>query len=135
MTSNSRASHVGLTILRITVVADIIIKRKILLFTFAFDVIAEGYVQLFDTNKLTKSVNTSHHTNTARSACFLFVVTLRVSDPINNYNDTIYVHLYIDLSPNWMHQLSNRMNVSTRSYDAQTQYFQSIVSPSSADQL
>lgn len=56
----------------------------------------------------------------------LFLVNLLISDTPINYNDTIYVHLYIDLSPIWVKNLTDSMNISTQNYNSQIKYFQSI---------
>jgi hypothetical protein len=55
-----------------------------------------------------------------------FLVTLHVSESPPNYNDTVYVHLQVDLSPEWVKTLSDSMNISTQNYYSQTHYFQSM---------
>ncbi len=86
--------------------------------------IVDDYVRLFDRKKPIKLVNNIYSLN--EKDIFLFLVTLRVSDSPYNYNDTLYVHLYIDLVPTWIQRLVDWMNISTRTYHSQLHYFQSI---------
>jgi len=87
-------------------------------------VIVDDYVRLFDRKKTTKLVNNIYTLN--KKDIFLFLVTLHVSDSPYNYNDTLYVHLYIDFAPYWIQRLIDWMNISTRTYNSQLHYFQSI---------
>ncbi|CAF0799565.1 unnamed protein product [Rotaria sordida] len=52
------------------------------------------------------------------------IVTLHISDDAYDYKDTVYVHLYIDISPKWLQRLAYLMNISTSAYKAQQNYFQ-----------
>jgi len=87
-------------------------------------VIVNDYVRLFDRKKMIKLVNNIYSLN--EKDIFLFLVTLHVSDSPYNYNDTLYVHLYIDLVPTWIQRLVDWMNISTHTYHSQLNYFQSI---------
>lgn len=87
--------------------------------------IVNDYVQLFERKKERKLVNIIYHLKKLFLSFFL-IVTLHISDSPYNYNDTIYVHLYIDLSPKWIQNLADSMNISTSIYNSQMHYFQSI---------
>ncbi|CAF2395383.1 unnamed protein product [Rotaria sp. Silwood2] len=52
------------------------------------------------------------------------IITLHISDNGYYYNDTVYVHLYIDLSPKWIQTLADIMNLSASALKAQQNYFQ-----------
>ncbi len=86
--------------------------------------IVDDYVRLFDRKKPIKLVNIIDYFQ--KNKTFSFLVTLHISDSPYNYNDTSYVHLYIDFSPNWIQRLVDWMNISTRIYNSQVHYFQSI---------
>jgi hypothetical protein len=66
-----------------------------------------------------------YHLN-KKKPMFFFLVNLHVSDSPSNYNDTVYVQLHIDLSPDWIQRLADSMNISTDNYYSQVHYFQSI---------
>jgi hypothetical protein len=102
---------------------DIIIKQKIL-FIFVFYGIADDYVPSSEEKKWMKSVNRTFYLRKKMKFSHV-LATPHVFDNIYNYNDTVYVHLYIDFSPNWMQKLTDLMNISTPVYDSQKHYFQS----------
>ena len=61
------------------------------------------------------------------------LVNLHIWQNSVNYNETVYVQLHVDLSPDWMYKLTDSMNMTTDEYRAQRDYFQSMRTCSNKD--